>query len=222
MTSRLVPRTASALVLLLGQLCAGCTSDAASTGQAVASTVAAPAAGLPTSAADLESLLVTDVPSGLPRVPDDELDPPAGEKTIDDLARYGGDADRQRAVLQDYGYLRGWERFWRSGDALTSVFVDQFDGAPGAGSYAEDLARNDADYYGGSLDHSPGGLPAGCVLMVRDFPALERGITGPAAFAWCASGVFTVSVAAVATSSEAARAELMAVTRAQLDRLPPG
>jgi hypothetical protein len=214
MTSWRARGTAAAL-LLLGPLCGGCAAgDEPSAGASSTPTTVVPA-----SAAELESLLVTDVPSGLPLVPDDELDPPAGEKTIDDVARYGEDADEQRAVLEDYGYLRGWERFWRSGDLLTSVFVDQFDGPEGAEAYAEDLARNDAEYYGGSLDHSPADLPAGCVLMVRDFPAPEQGMAGPAAFAWCAAGVFTVAVAAVAAGPAEARAELTAVTRAQLDRI---
>jgi hypothetical protein len=221
-TSPLVPRAVAALVLLLGPLVSGCTSEAASPGAVSASTSPSPAAAGPSSAAELESLVVDEVPSGLPLVPDAELDPPAGEKTIDDVARYGQDADEQRAVLEDYGYLRGWERFWRSGNALTSVFVDQFEGQEGAGAYAEDLARNDAEYYGGALDHSPGDLPEGCVRMVRDFPAPERGIAGPAAFAWCASGVFTVAVAAVAANPADARAELIAVTADQLGRLPAG
>jgi hypothetical protein len=216
MTSRLAGRTAATL-LLFGPLCGGC--SAGDEPSAPASSSASPATVVPASAAELESLLVTDVPSGLPRVPDDELQPPAGEKTIDDVARYGDDAQEQRAVLEDYGYLRGWERFWRSGDQLTSVFVDQFEGLDGASAYAEDLARNDAEYYGGSLDHSPPDLPDGCVLMVRDFPAPERGMAGPAAFSWCAAGVFTVAVASVTTGPDAARAELTAVTRAQLDRI---
>jgi len=222
MTSRLLPATAAAL-LLLAPLCAGCTSDAAPVddgGAAAGDASSRPA--VPTSADQLEALLVTQVPSGLPQVADDELDPPAGEKTIDDVAGYGDDAPRQRRVLTDYGYLRGWERFWRSGNALTSVFLDQFSGAEGAASYAEDLARNDAEYYGGLLDRAPGDLPAECVLMVRNDPEPRHGLTGSAAFAWCATGVFTVAVAAVAGSTADARAELAAVTAAQLDRLPAG
>jgi hypothetical protein len=223
-THQLVRLAASALVLLLGSLCGGCTSEEAHSEPPSASTVpstsSSPAAAVPSSAAELESLLVDEVPSGLPPVPDDELDPPAGEKSIEDVAQYGDDPAEQRAVLEDYGYLRGWERFWRSGDALTSVFIDQFRGPDGAGSYAEDLARNDADYYGGALDDSPADLPDGCVLMVRDDPSPQLGLAGPAAFSWCAAGVFTVSVAAVAGSPAAARAELTAVTAQQLDRLP--
>ena len=208
------PGILAGCVLVLTPLC-GCTAGAAPT-----PTSASPTGSVPTSAGELEQLLVDDVPSGLPRVPDDELDPPAGEKTIDDVARYGDDAAEQRAVLTDYGYQRGWERFWRSGDALTSVFLDEFDGPEGAGSYAEDLARNDAEYYGGQLDPSPGDLPEDCVLMARDEPVPEQGFAGPSAFAWCADGVFTVSVAAVSATPAAARAELTAVTTAQLDRLP--
>ena len=215
MTSRLL-RTVAAPLLLLAS--AGCASPDAPAATAASSSPTS--AAVPASAAELEALLVDEVPSGLPPVPDDELDPPAGEKTIDDVARYGDDAQQQRQVLSDYGYERGWERFWRSDTALTSVFVDQFSAVEGADRYAEDLARNDAEYYDGLLDSAPGDLPPGCVLMARDQPAPDQGFAGPAAFAWCASGVFTVSVAAVAATPAAARAELTAVTAAQLDRLP--
>ena len=221
MTSRLLPATAVAL-FLLSPLCSGCTSDAApADGAGTTTGSSSPGPATPSNADELESLLVVQVPSGMPQVADDELDPPAGEKTIDDVAGYGDDEQRQQRVLEEYGYLRGWERFWRSGNALTSVFVDQFSVAEGAASYAEDLARNDAEYYGGVLDRSPGDLPAGCVLMVRNDPEPRHGLAGPAAFGWCASGVFTVAVAAVAGSTDDARSELAAVTAAQLDRLPP-
>ena len=221
MTSRSASRAAAALLGLLAPLCTGCSSEAAPEPSAVAASPSTTAA-LPSSAAELEQLLVLQVPSGLPRVPDDELDPPAGEKTIDDVARYGDDAAEQRTVLQHYGYQRGWERFWRSDAALTSVFVDQFSNADGAGDYAEDLARNDAEYYDGELDRAPADLPEGCVQMTRDDAATGQGIAGPSAFSWCAAGVFTVAVAAVAGSPAEARAELAAVTAAQLDRLPTG
>ena len=234
MTSRLVPRTASALVLLLGPLCAGCTPDAGSPGVAAASTAPAPAAGVPASAAGssavplpetaagLEALLVAEVPSGLPRIPDDELDPPAGEKTIDDVAGYAEDAADQRSVLEDYGYRHGWERFWRSDEALTSVFVDQFAEPAGAVSYADDLVRNDADYYGGVPQPSPDGLPEGCSTMTVEEPDPHLGLSGPAAFTWCPHGVFSVSVAATAGTADAARHEALAVTLEQLGRLPRG
>jgi hypothetical protein len=220
-SSRLLPRAGAALLVLLAPLCSGCgAEEAPAAARVAASTSPAASSAVPSTPAELESLLVAEVPSGLPLVPDAELDPPAGEKTIDDVARYGDDADRQRQVLEDYGYLRGWERFWRSGNALTSVFIDQFRDNDGAAAYAEDLARNDAEYYGGVLDRAPGDLPEDCVLMVRDDPAPQHGLTGPAAFAWCASGVFTVAVAAVGGSPAEARAELTAVTIRQLDRLP--
>ena len=224
MTPRLLPRAAAALLGLLAPLCAGCSSGTAPAPSASSAVAPPPSttAALPSSAAELEQLLVEQVPSGLPRVPDDELDPPAGEKTIDDVARYGDDAAEQRTVLQHYGYQRGWERFWRSDAALTSVFVDQFSDADGARDYAEDLARNDAEYYDGELDRSPADLPEGCVQMTRDDAAPGQGIAGPSAFSWCAAGVFTVAVAAVAGSPADARAELAAVTAAQLGRLPTG
>jgi hypothetical protein len=214
-TTRWGPAAAAAALLFGAPVLSGCApSDAA---PPAASTSAA---ALPTDAAGLEPLLLEQVPSGLPRVPDDELDPPAGEKSIDDVARYGDDAQHQEDVLTQYGYQRGWERFWRSGDQLTSVFLDQFTDAGGAASYADDLAANDAEYYGGTLDDQPTGLPAGCLLVLRTTPAPEVGTAGPAAFSWCSTGPFTVSVASVAADVDAARTEVLAVTRAQLDRLP--
>ncbi|GAA4747363.1 hypothetical protein GCM10023328_32040 [Modestobacter marinus] len=214
MTSRRLLRDVTAAALLLAApVCSGCTAtDAAPAPQAAT-------AATPDTPAELEELLVDDVPSGLPRVPDDELEPPAGEKTIDDVARYGEDAQREQEVLADYGYTRGWERFWRSEEELTSVFLDQFADPSGAVSYAADLARNDAEHYGGLLNRSPNGLPEGCVLLAQDDPAPEHRMAGPAAFAWCSAGVFTVAVAAVADTPEDARRELEAVTTAQLDRL---
>jgi hypothetical protein len=218
-TDRLLPGAVAGLVLLVAPSCGGCRSASEAPAGPPAAATSSAAAG-PTSAAGLEELLLDQVPAGLPRVPDDELDPPAGEKTIDDVARYGGDAAEQRDVLSDYGYLRGWERFWRSGDRLTSVFLDQFSNSRGAASYAEDLAHNDAQFYGGELDSAPAGLPRGCVTMAREEPAPEQGFAGPAAFAWCAAGDLTVSVAVVADGPEQAAAEVSAVTIAQLARLP--
>ena len=60
-------------------------------------------------------------------------------------------------------------------------------------------------------------------------PAADRGrpepdveLSGPAAFAWCGHGVFSVSVTSVADSVDAAEEEVRAVLAEQLDRLPPG
>ena len=114
---------------------------------------------LPDDVAGLGDLVLTEVPADLPLVPDDELDPPAGPKTLDDVAGYADDAEREAEVLTDYGYRWGWERFWRDEDALTSVFVDQFDGTAGATSYAADLTRNDTDHYGGIPRPAP---PTSC------------------------------------------------------------
>jgi hypothetical protein len=215
------------LLLAAGTACSGCSSTVPGEGRPAAgasadSSAGSSAAALPETAAGLAALLVTEVPSGLPRVPDDRLDPPAGEKTIDDVAGYAVDAADQRSVLEDYGYRHGWERFWRSDEALTSVFVDQFADPSGAWSYADDLVRNDAEYYGGVPAPSPDGLPEGCALMTLDEPDPHLGLTGPAAFSWCPHGVFTVSVAAAADTAEAAEEEALAVTLDQLGRLPRG
>ncbi len=213
-----LPRLA-ALLLLAGAGCTGCTSTVAGQASPAAGATGTP---LPQTATALEALLVTEVPSGLPRGPDGELAPPAGEKTIDDVAGYAEDAADQRSVLEDYGYRHGWERFWRSDEALTSVFVDQFAGPSGAAAYADDLVRNDAEYYGGVPQRSPDGLPEGCALMTVEEPDPHLGLSGPAAFAWCPHGVFSVSVAAAAGTADAARVEALAVTLEQLGRLPRG
>ena len=183
---------------------------------------AAPSTALPESAAELEDLLVTAVASGLPRLPDDELDPPAGEKQLEDVAAYAADPARELQVLEDYGYRFGWERFWGEGPTvLTAVFVDQFETRAGAGAYATDLARNDAEHYDGVLDEEPLDLPATCALLSVADPGPDSTLTGPAVLAWCGSGVFSVGVTAVAASVDVAEDEVRAVLIEQLDRLPP-
>ena len=179
----------------------------------------ATASPTPTSAAQLERLVVTAVPSGLPRMPDAELQPPAGEKNLSDVASYAGDPRRERRVLQRYGYRFGWERFWGRGQAQTSVFVDQFRQPAGAGAFSADLARNDAVHYRATPHAGTGGLPAGCRLLTVARPEPDTGVDGPAAFAWCGRGVFSVAVTAVSDTSAHALAEVSAVVRAQLDRL---
>ena len=183
--------------------------------QAVAST----ASPTPSTAEQLQGLVVTSVPSGLPRMPDAELQPPAGEKDLSDVASYAGDPRRERRVLQQYGFLFGWERFWGRGQAETSVFVDQFRRAAGATDFAADLARNDASHYRASPHAGTGGLPAGCRLLTVAMPDPAVGLDGPAAFAWCSHGVFSVAVTAVSDTAAHAVGEVSSVVRAQLDRL---
>jgi hypothetical protein len=175
-------------------------------------------AATPSSAQQLERLVVSSVPSGLPRMPDASLRPPAGAKSAWDVAGYAGDPGREQKVLAGYGYRFGWERFWGRGDgSQTSVFLDQFQRASGARRYADDLARNDAAHYGASRHAGSGGLPAGCRLLTAD---RSTTLTGPAAFAWCAHGVFAVAVTAVSGSVDGAVREVGSVVRAQLARLP--
>jgi hypothetical protein len=181
-----------------------------------------PQVDLPTSAEELGELIVTDVPSGLPRLPDEELHPPAGAKRVEDIAGYADDPAREREVLDGYGYRFGWERFWGTGSGpVTGVFVDQFRARAGAGAYAEDLARNDAEHYDGMLRENPPDLPGGCRSMTVDDADPEVGLSGPAAFAWCRHGVFSVSVSAVGDSVDVAEDEVRSVLLGQLDRLPP-
>jgi hypothetical protein len=170
---------------------------------------------------ELEPLIVTEVPSGLPRLADDELDPPAGPKRVQDIAAYSDDPARETEVLEEFGYLYGWERFWGEGTGpVTGVFVDRFETRAGAGAYAEDLARNDAEHYGGMLREDPTELPGGCRALAVDDAQPEAGLNGPAAFAWCGRGVFSVAVTSVADSVEAAEEEVRQVLEEQLDRLP--
>ncbi|MGZ4550567.1 MAG: hypothetical protein ACXVF0_13700 [Blastococcus sp.] len=211
------------LAVLPGALATtGC--DRAVDGKATAS----PAEDLPSSPAELGALIVTRVPSGLPRLPDDQLHPPAGAKTVEDIAGYSDDPGRQRDVLRGYGYRFGWERFWgaASGPPMTGVFVDQFATRAGAGAYAEDLARNEAEHYRGMLRENPPHLPGGCRMLTLARAASGAAdpatrLKGPAAFAWCEHGVFSVSVTAVARSAYAADSEVRSVLAQQLDRLPP-
>ncbi|SFL48666.1 hypothetical protein [Geodermatophilus ruber] len=211
-----VPGRLTGLALLLVALLPGCTT--AVEGEATP----APARPTPASPEELEALLVTEVPSDLPRVPDEHLTPPAGEKSVDDVAGYADDPEREREILEHYGYRYGWERFWGgAAGALTSVFVDQFDDRAGAGAYARDLAANEAEYYDGVLREDPPRLPGGCRLLTVEDAHTDSGLTGPAAFAWCGHGVFSVAVTAVGGSVEEAMAEVHAVVEAQLERLPP-
>jgi len=182
---------------------------------------AASAAPLPGSADELSALVVTDVPSGLPRLPDDQVQPRAGAKSLDDIADYSDDPEHELGVLAQYGYRYGWERFWGTGSGpMTGVFVDQFDARAGAAAYAQDLARNDAQHYDAAVHENPPGLPGGCRMLTVDDKAAQQSLGGPAALAWCGHGPFSVSVTSVAASLEAAEAEVRAVVKAQLDRLP--
>jgi hypothetical protein len=213
-------RRVAVVLALVPVLTAGCgpQDDGPARAPAAAST-----ASTPDGPEELEPLVVGEVPSGLPRLPDGEIDPPAGPKRLEDVAGYAADPDRERTVLREYGYRHGWERFWGTGTPggpLTGVFVDRFDSEEGAAAYAEDLARNDADEYGGMLSEGAPDLPGGCHRLLVDEPRPEDGLSGPAAFAWCPHGVFSVSVSAVAGSVEAAAAEVRAVVADQVDRLP--
>lgn len=202
-------------LLLAGALAlAGCTATEAED--------AAPAPATPESVEELGALLLTAVPSGQPRIPDGDLQPTAGPKTVDDVASYAEDPARERTVLRDYGYRHGWERFWGSTTGpLTSVFLDQFEDPAGAAAYARDLAGNDAEVYDGVLSHDPAGLPAGCSTLTVPEADPETGLTGPTAFAWCGHGAFSVAVTAVSGSEEAATEQARAVVLAQLAELPP-
>ncbi|MGY1730783.1 hypothetical protein ACI798_04610 [Geodermatophilus sp. SYSU D01045] len=191
------------------------------TGCTPTSATPAPAPATPESVEELGELLLHEVPSGLPRIPDADLQPPAGAKTVDDVATYSEDPARERAVLREYGYRHGWERFWGATTGpLTSVFLDQFADPAGAAAYARDLAGNDAELYDGVLHHDPSSLPEGCSLLTVAEADPATGLSGPAAFAWCGHGVFSVGVTAVAATEEAAGDEVHDAVRAQLERLP--
>jgi hypothetical protein len=209
-------RAAALLLAFLPATLSGCTRAAEGTAEA------AQADATPATPDELEEMVVPHVPSGLPRVADDHLSPPAGAKTAEDVAGYAEDPHRERAVLEEYGYRYGWERYWGSGSGpLTSVFIDQFADRAGAVAYAEDLALNDAALYGGMLREDPPHLPGGCRLLVLEEGAPAAGLAWPSVFAWCAHGVFSVAVTVFAGTVEAAGEELRSVMADQLDRLPP-
>jgi hypothetical protein len=211
------PRAAWLLAAAVLAGCGGCGGGGGGGGEGHP---AAAAATTPASAARLERLVVPSVPSGLPRLPDGGVQPPAGEKGVDDVASYAGNPRRERGVLERYGYRFGWERFWGRDAAQTSVFVDQFRRTAGARTFAADLVDNDAAHYGATPHPGTGGLPAGCRLLTVAQAQPAVGLGGPAAFAWCTHGVFSVAVTAVSGSAAGALREVSAVVRAQLGRLP--
>jgi hypothetical protein len=217
------PAPRSRAVVLLGVLvCLPAAGGCARAVDGVPTPATAQAAATPGSAAELEALIVTSVPSRLPRLPDGDLEPPAGEKTVEDVAAYSEDPEREREVLEGYGYRYGWERFWGTGGPpMTGVFVDQFEHRSGAAAYAADLAHNEAKHYDATLIESAPGLPGGCHLLAVDDTDPSARLAGPAALAWCGHGVFSVSVTAVADSVDAAEEEVRTVLEAQLERLPP-
>ncbi len=184
---------------------------------------AAPSSATPSSAAELEELVVTEVPSGLPRLADDELQPPAGEKDVEDLAGYSRDPGREQTVLEDYGYRFGWERFWGAGGSgpMTGVFVDQFDRRAGADAYAADRARNYAETFDGVLVENPPDFPGGCWLLTVEDPVPHEKLSGPAVLVSCGHGAFSVAVTAMADSLQAAQDEVRAVLEEQMAALPP-
>jgi hypothetical protein len=218
----LSPRPGAAGRLVAGALLCATPLLTGCTGPTVAGDAAAvPGSATPTSPEELEALIVPDVPSGLPRVPDDALSPPAGEKWAADVAAYSRDPEHEREVLAGYGFRFGWERFWGAGDGsgpVTSVFVYQFTDRAGADGYTRDLAGNDAEVHRGMLREDPSGLPGGCRLVTADAP---HRLPGPMASAWCGHGVFGVGVTSVADAPSAAAHEATAVLRAQLALLPP-
>ena len=166
------------------------------------------------------------MPSGLPRLPDDELDPPAAAKTVDDVAGYSDDPQHEREVLERLrlparlGAVLGH----RTPAPMTGVFVDQFERRAGAGAYAEDLARNDAEYYDGVLHEDPPGLPGRLPAAHRaTTPARGQGSAARPRFAWCGHG----RLQRLGDRRRRLRADAADEVRsapsldAQLDRLPP-
>ncbi|MCA0146509.1 hypothetical protein [Blastococcus sp. LR1] len=208
--------------LLTGALVVGLTLSGCGSVVEGTSTAALPS-DRPADLGELERLLVSEVPSGLPRLPDHEVQPPAGAKRPEDVAGYSTDPARELAVLADYGYRFGWERFWgRGGGPMTGVFVDQFERRAGARKYAGDLAVNKAELVGRALSEDPPDLPANCRELTVAEPVPEAELGEPAAFAWCWHGVFSVAVTAVGPTVDDALAEVSSVMGRQLAQLPPG
>jgi hypothetical protein len=218
---RRLPRARLARLPLLGLLLLPLLGTAGCASPVEEAPAAAVAADLPASAEELEAYVVPSVPSGLPRLPDAQLSPPAGAQTLEDVASYAPDPGHERGVLEDYGYRFGWERIWgHDGGPMTSVFVDQFETSDGAAQYASDLAANEAEHYDEELSAHAPHLPGGCRMLTVAEPRPSAGLTDPSVFAWCGHGVFSVGVTSVASSVEAAIDEVRAVLGAQLERLP--
>ena len=151
-------------------------------------------------AEELAELVLPEVPSGLPRLPDEDLDAAGGRQDRRDVAgvrrrprRASGRSSRTTAT----GY--GWERFWGDGPgALTGVFVDQFEHPAGAARLRRGPRpqRRRALRRGAATRNRPTcPAAAGCS---RRRPAPDGRADRPRRVRLVRPGVFSVAVTAVA------------------------
>ena len=170
----------------------------------------------PASAEELGALIVTEVPSGLPRLPDEDLTPPAGQEAgrghrgLCPRSGTGAGGPRGLRLPVRLGTVLGH----RDGP-VTGVFVDQFDTRAGAAPTPRTSPATTPSTTAACWRRPR--RPAGRLLVA------DRGGPRPGAAARAGrvrlvrARVFSVSVTAVADSVDAAEEEVRAVLEAQLD-----
>jgi len=169
-------------MLVLGSGCSSAKKDVAPPATAPATAVAVSPANHPTTTApvttttpasnvesSLATLILTTVPSGFARDPDD-----VGQTGPTDITQAALDdvSPTARHALVVTGFVGGYQRQWTSSDGYTidQDFLYQFQTAKGAQGYAQHwretlLATNQ----GASLDSfTPGFIPGGFGLEVKD------------------------------------------------------
>jgi hypothetical protein len=205
------------LVVLLGcaLVLAGCAQGGTKTrtlsSLPVPSTTVSPATVVaPTSDADLEKLMITDVPEGFKK--QDDKSSSAGAF---DLARAAKDDGQPEAaaILQSAGFVRSYKRVWLdSGNNQVIVFVYQFHDASGAAAYrmhvTDILKQNASD----PLPFTVVGIPG--ADGVRQSVSNADAVTVTAA-----TGPFLLLVACQAAKSDALPSLATTVARAQYARL---
>jgi hypothetical protein len=143
----------------------------------------------PTSFADLESRIVTQVPSGFAAQPDDKYD--TGPSDLAKAIRDDGEPGAGK-VLRSAGFVRGYQRIWIGpDDAQIIVFVYQYASSAGARrAYARDTQGSHGKV-----------APTAHKFEVTDLPTDQAtGVAGTAedggafALAYFTTGVFNVEI----------------------------
>ena len=169
-----------AVIALMSAGCGGSTKSDAGKRQSssppseTSTTAASPtttAGRVISSPADLEPLLISDVPAGFVRQPDDVGD--TGPSNLDKAASDDG-ADDARAFLQSHGFIAGYQRLWAAGlrnDASGNpdldhadqivVFLYAFRDSAGASAYMQRTLQGSQDAQPGQdmTRYEPTGIP---------------------------------------------------------------
>lgn len=179
-------------------------ADSSGTGGAPANSVAA-------TADPLEALLITSVPAGYSREPDD-----VGDTGASDLAKAISDDGRTdaKAILINAGFVRGYQRLWQSDSQhQIVVFIYQFKTAEGAVSFNTDglnRIRSDATIQSKAFPIT--GIPDAVGLSAT-------GTTYSGAAAFFTKGVYMVQIHIVDPSVASSEKVAQQIASDQFSRL---